>query len=226
MTFQIIEKFVTISGEAPIPGTPVYLIRFAGCNLNCRYCDVPYTDRITVTLSENELYDDILIHLKKYPFLKILLTGGEPLKEERQAALFRVISKLKSSTHVYIETNGSIHIDFFPEYAHFVCDWKTPSSGEEKSFHYENIKTLRPEKDSIKFVVTEKDFEWVKEKIEILQKVNPRLPVYFSPQWGKLNFKDLALFILKNRLPGIMSLQLHKMIWVNEKEGIENGAII
>ena len=226
MIFNVKEKYITLSGEAPVPGTPLYLIRFSGCNLKCMYCDTPFPDQVAFTFRENELYEDILLHLKRYPFLKVLFTGGEPLAGERQVPLLKLIDNLTGKTGVYIETNGSIRISFFPAHAHFICDWKTPSSGYEKSFKKENLESLRPENDCIKFVINNGDFDWVKEKIKIIKKVNPRLPLYFSPQWGKLPYKDLAEFILKNRLPVTMSIQLHKIIWPGEKEGIANGSIL
>lgn len=226
MIFNVKEKYITISGEAPAPGIPVYLIRFSGCNLGCVYCDTPFVEEITYRFTEKEILEDIHQHLAVYPFLKVLFTGGEPLACGRKEALFTLIGNLNGKPEVYIETNGSIKITSFPGHTHFVCDWKTPSSGFGNSFEPENLKNLRPGNDCIKFVLNKDDGDWVKEKIELAKKVNPRLPLYVSPQWGSLSSKDLAEFILKNRLPVIMSVQLHKIIWGREKEGIHNGAII
>jgi 7-carboxy-7-deazaguanine synthase len=226
MIYKIKEKYITISGEAPAPGVPVYLIRFSGCNLGCTYCDTPFVEQVTYRLTEKEILEDIHLHLIHYPFLKILFTGGEPLAGERQESLFTLIQHLKGKPEVFVETNGSIKIKSFPGHTHFVCDWKTPSSGYGNSFEPENLKNLRPWADCIKFVLSKKDFHWVKEKIYLAKKENPGLPLYLSPQWKRLQYKDLAEFILKNKLPVIMSIQLHKIIWGREKEGIHNGTAI
>ncbi|MBN2536501.1 MAG: 4Fe-4S cluster-binding domain-containing protein [Spirochaetales bacterium] len=226
MIFAIKEKYITISGEAPVPGVPVYLLRFSGCNLKCTYCDTPFVEQVTYRFTEKEMLKDIHHHLLHYPFLKLLFTGGEPLACEREDALFSLIHNLKGKPDVYIETNGSIDIPSFPKHTHIVCDWKTPSSGCENSFKPDNLKLLRPGNDCIKFVINKEDFDWVNEKIQMAKKENPGLPLYLSPQWGSLSYKDLAEFILKNRLPAAMSVQLHKIIWGSEKEGIHNGTII
>jgi 7-carboxy-7-deazaguanine synthase len=226
MIFTIKEKYITISGEAPVPGVPVYLVRFSGCNLRCRYCDTPDLDQAAYKLSEKELLDDLLHHWRDYPFMKLLFTGGEPLAGERKEALVTLINKIKGRREIYIETNGSLLIPSFPGNTHIVCDWKTPSSGNGNSFKLENLTHLRPGIDCIKFVLNKEDFPWVKEKIRHTEMVNPQLSLYLSPQWGSLSYRDLAAFILKNRLPVSISIQLHKHIWGNEKEGIRNGTVI
>lgn len=226
MIFNIKEKYITISGEAPASGVPVYLIRFSGCNLECRYCDTEFIEQVIYRFTIKELLEDIHLKCSTYPFLSLLFTGGEPLACERQGSLMTLIRSLEGKVDVYIETNGSIKIISLPGYTHFVCDWKTPSSGCENSFKMENLKILRPRYDCIKFVINKEDFDWVKEKIHLVKEVNPRLPLYLSPQWGSLSYKELAEFILKNRLPVIMSIQLHKIIWGMEKEGIHDGTII
>src|SRR4030042_2813519 len=106
---NIIEKYITISGEAPIIGYPVYLIRFSSCNLNCSYCDTKYKDEINFSFTEDELIDDINNAIKVNPFLNVLLTGGEPLLDEREDKILNIIKKFKK-INFYIETNGSIKI--------------------------------------------------------------------------------------------------------------------
>jgi len=220
--FDIVERFVTISGEAPIAGEPIYLIRFTGCNLDCSYCDTDYKDELNETVSCEELKNDIIEKINEYPELKILFTGGEPLLEERQDELLKIIDELKY-INFYIETNGSIFItDFNLPNCHYIVDWKSPSSGqnEEKDFCIENLKSLRIEEDCIKFVIDSLDCEWLKDVIKIIERVNPFLPLYVSPQWGKINLEDLADFILRNKLPLKLSLQLHKIIWETSKRGV------
>jgi 7-carboxy-7-deazaguanine synthase len=218
--FNIAEKFITISGEAPIIGYPVYLIRFSGCNLNCTYCDTPYKDEINFKLSINELAEDIISQSLQYPDIKVLFTGGEPFLDNRQTGLIEII-KSNENIDFYIETNGSIKLeDFIIPNVFYVADWKTPSSGDPDNFFMDNLKKFRINNDCLKFVVSGTDFDWLKEKIKIIQKINPFLPIYISPQWNKLDLEELAEFILKNRLPVRISIQLHKIIWKNKDRGV------
>ncbi len=219
LLFNIVEKFYTISGEAPIAGAPIYLIRFTGCNLDCSYCDTEYKNEINYTLSFDDLVSDIQKAIDNYPSVSILLTGGEPLLDDRQGAITKLASVL-SQTTFYIETNGAIKInDFTAHNVRYVVDWKTPSSGHGNSFFLNNLDSLRPGIDVIKIVTTLDDLPVVLKNIEIIKKVNPDLDVYLSPQWGKISFAELSSFIIDNKLPVSLSLQLHKIIW-GEQRGV------
>ncbi|HPO48723.1 MAG TPA: radical SAM protein [Spirochaetota bacterium] len=217
---EIVEKFVTISGEAPIIGEPVYLIRFSKCNLRCSYCDTFYKDEVNEKMTISELKEDIIEKTNNFPDLKVLFTGGEPLLGDRRNILFRVIEDLKH-INFYIETNGSIKLDNFSlPNCHFVVDWKSPSSDCDLSFCSENLKDLRIDKDCIKFVISRSDLNWLKGAIEIIGKITPFLPLYVSPQSEKIELYEIANFILKNRYPLKMSLQLHKIIWPGKERGV------
>jgi 7-carboxy-7-deazaguanine synthase len=213
MICTIVEKCITLGGEAPIAGMPIYLVRFSGCNLACTYCDTPELNEVNASLSEDELYEDIAHTIARYPYLKVLFTGGEPLFRGRQAALISIMLRLPTISF-YIETNGSISIENTSlPHCHYVCDIKTPSSGYKDSFLTGNLGKLRAENDCIKFVVDSHDLQWVKKKITDIQKINPLIPIYISPVWGKIEPPSLASFILENRLQASLSLQFHKIIW-------------
>lgn len=217
---DLVEKFITIGGEAPLIGTPIYLIRCSGCNLNCVYCDTPYKDEVNDNFTVKELQDDISAVIKNYPDLKILFTGGEPLFGERQAYLLSIIKEL-DKTDFYIETNGSINIaNFDLPNCYYVVDWKSPSSGENESFCIDNLKKLRIDNDCIKFVAARDDLDWLKEALDLIYKVNPFVPLYISPQWDNLTLKEASEFILNNRLPLKLSFQLHKYIWPDRDRGV------
>ena len=163
--FQLVEKIITLGGEAPLIGMPIYLIRFTGCNLECSYCDTNYKNEINDQFTFKELVDDI------FNKAKVLFTGGEPLLNDRQDELINVISELEN-IDFYIETNGSIKINNFNlTNCYYVIDWKSPSSGNEDSFFIENLHKLRLEKDCIKFVINNYDFNWLKETIKIIRDV-------------------------------------------------------
>jgi len=216
---NIIEKYITISGEAPIIGYPVYLIRFSGCNLNCSYCDTKYKDEINFKFTEDELIDDINNIIKVNPYLNVLLTGGEPLLEERQDKILNIIKKFKK-INFYIETNGSIKIKNFKlNNIFYVIDWKAPSSNNE-NFIIENLRYMRKTNDCIKFVVSKEDLNWLLEKINFLKENFNEIPLFVSGQTGRINLEELSNFIIKNKLPLKLSIQLHKIIWPDRERGV------
>ncbi len=217
---EIVEKFVTISGEAPIIGVPIYLIRLSSCNLDCIYCDTKFNSEVNFKLSINQLDKDINHKLKEYPGLRVLITGGEPLIGERQQKLLSIFSA-NPEIEFYIETNGTVSIENTSfSNVHFVVDWKTPSSGFEEQFVLENLMKLRDSNDCIKFVVAKTDLPWLSEKMELIKRVKPKLPVFISPQWDKISNEEIADYIINNKLNASMSIQLHKIIWGPDAKGV------
>jgi 7-carboxy-7-deazaguanine synthase len=215
----LVEKYITLSGEAPIIGKPVYLVRFSGCNIDCLYCDTPYKNQVNFRITEAELIQDIKKQIREYPALAVLFTGGEPLLPERASAILGIANKL-SPLYFYIETNGTLPLPAKKgKNCHYIVDWKAPSAGAAVPFAEENCRKLNTG-DCIKIVVNKSDLEWVRPIIERIHKINPVLPVFLSPQWGALNLADLAEFILVSRLPVSLSPQLHKLIWGAEKRGV------
>ncbi len=220
ITFKIVERFFTLSGEAPTAGQPMYLIRFSGCNLNCSYCDTSNRNEINEQLTFTQLSDEIAKVQKEYPGAFILFTGGEPLLNERMQAISQLAAK-HCDTLFYVETNGSIFIqDYGKGNLRYVVDWKTTSSGEGESFCTANIKKLRAGLDCIKIVVDKNDLSHVISMIDKIKKYNAGLDIYLSPQTGKIELKDLASFITDNRLDSRLSLQLHKIIWGLDATGV------
>ena len=106
---EIVEKYFTLGGEAPLIGIPVYIIRFTGCNLECNYCDTDYKDEVNFKLNQSDLIDEIKKAHEAYPNAKILFTGGEPLLNSRKKLLYEVMKILKK-INFYIETNGTINL--------------------------------------------------------------------------------------------------------------------
>ena len=218
MNFEICERFMSVSGEAPFAGDPVYIIRFSGCNLNCSYCDTPYREEINEVISFDDLSKIIYSRTKEYPNLKILFTGGEPLLKKRAIGIYELM-KLYPGVIFIIETNGSQKIEFSTDNAVFVCDVKTPSSLAGESFDEKNIDVLKS-KDCIKFVAARDDLPWIFEKIKKIREKNKDVRIYFSPQWGGINPQEIVDFILSNRLDASISIQIHKIIWQADKRGV------
>jgi 7-carboxy-7-deazaguanine synthase len=213
MSIELSETYISIAGEAPIAGEPVFIVRCAGCNLDCSYCDSRFARTSERSVMKEELALEIARTYNSYPGIKVLFTGGEPLLGERQGELMSIVRSLPN-IGFYVETNGSIPIeDLAIPNCSFVADMKTPSSGFADSFIDENLPRLRPDLDCIKIVLDESDFSWVKEKVELIREQNPRLPVYLSAEWERMSLLSLSEFILSNNLPVRISIQLHKMIW-------------
>lgn len=218
--FKLVERYLTLGGEAPITGHPVYIVRFSGCNLHCTYCDSRYHVEENEIFTESDLMALIRKQGERYPGLKILFTGGEPLLNERQDALINLISDTPNMAF-YIETNGSIPLaGRSPSNCHYVADWKAPSSGEGHSFCHENLEQFMVGRDCIKFVVRRPDLPWLLARTQQVEKIKPGLPLYVSPQWGSMELKELADFILRHRLQLNLSLQLHKIIWPPDTRGV------
>ena len=217
---KLVERYLTVGGEAPIAGEPVYIIRFSGCNLNCLYCDTKYNWEENESLSTEELIKAIKEQTSLYSGLKILITGGEPLLGERQEKLLSVIRKIPE-TEFFIETNGSIPVyKSTPSNCHFIADWKSPSSGEGESFFHDNLSRFSESRDCMKFVVSREDLPWLEERVREIKKMLPDLPLYVSPQWEALEFQELAEFIISRKLNLNLSLQIHKIIWPPELRGV------
>lgn len=220
ITFPIVERFFTLSGEAPTAGHPMYLIRFAGCNLNCSYCDTPNRNNTNEYLTFTQLSGELTKVNKEYPGAFVLFTGGEPLLGERMEAISQLAAE-HCDMLFYVETNGSIFIqDYGKGNLRYVADWKTHSSGEGESFCKKNLQKLRAGLDCIKIVVDKNDLSSLKSKIDEIKQNNAGLDIYLSPQTGKIELQDLAAFIIENRLDVRLSLQLHKIIWGIDATGV------
>jgi 7-carboxy-7-deazaguanine synthase len=217
---DICERFVTLSGEAPVPGKPVYLYRFSGCNLNCSWCDTPYHGEVNCSIQVEDVVDDIKKKIDWYPGLSVLFSGGEPLMDNRIFELTRVMRQLPNVSF-FIETNGSIDIrpGRLPN-ASYIIDVKAPSSGQEGSYLEINTSAMRPGMDCVKFVCNSDDFDWLSEKVRAIKRKNPGIACYASPLAHELEPAELAGFILDNQLDISLSLQIHRIIWPDHDRGV------
>lgn len=220
VNFKVIEKFVSINGEGPSCGQLSVFIRFAGCNLNCSYCDtswangeVPYE-----LMSSKEIYQ----YVRDTKYRNITLTGGEPLLQDGIIGLLEVLSKDKE-LHVEIETNGSVLLDKFLNIENppsFTMDYKLPSSNMENRMALENFNYLT-DKDTVKFVSGSiEDLEKAREIINHYSLVD-KTRLFISPVFGELPLDSIVEFMKNNRMNGVnLQLQLHKIIWDPSKRGV------
>jgi len=217
---ELVERFQTIGGEAPLIGTPIYLIRVSNCNLKCIYCDTPYHTEINETISSDKLIKIISSKISTNKKMVILFTGGEPLLAKNRDEILKICTALPE-IKFYFETNGSILIDnFLLPNTHFVTDIKAPSSGMANRFNLQNISTLRANLDCFKLVIGDEDLDWTLKKIDEITAINPKIDIYLSPQEGKTTLQSIANFIIENNLPVQLSLQLHKIIWPDKDRGV------
>ena len=210
---KINEIYASIQGESSHTGLPCVFIRLTGCNLRCSWCDTAYAfyDGKNLTVEET------LQKVETFGLPLVEITGGEPLLQEDVYPLMETL--LKKGYRVMLETSGALPIDKVPEKVIKILDIKCPGSGEEKKNHLENLKFLSPH-DEVKFVLLDRaDYEWSRDMLRKYDMV-PSKQVLFSPVYDKLNLKDLAQWILKDRLAVRLQTQLHKVIWSKDAIGV------
>lgn len=215
ISLGVSELFCSIQGETTFSGFPSFFIRLAGCNLNCAWCDTPCARAAGVPMTAEK----ILRALFKHRFIHhVTLTGGEPLLQEHTPALMHML--MEKGYAVQLETNGSLGLQRVPSAVRKIVDVKTPSSGEEGSFHMKNLGLLGP-RDELKFVIAnEEDYNYSRRFVKkFLEKSG--VTVNFSPVLGLLPPARLAELILRDRLSVRLNVQIHKLIWpAGEPKGL------
>lgn len=221
MKFKVVEKFVSINGEGTLAGQLAIFIRFAGCNLNCSYCDTTWANELDVSyelMTSNEIYK----YIKSTGVRNITLTGGEPLLQEGIIELLKVLSNDKE-LHVEIETNGSISLNKFLDIENppsFTMDYKLSSSNMEDKMLVDNFNYLST-KDTVKFVSgSMEDLQKAKYIIDTYNLVD-KTNIFISPVFGKINMDKIVEFMKFNNLNGVnLQVQLHKIIWNPNDRGV------
>jgi 7-carboxy-7-deazaguanine synthase len=210
---RITEIYPTIHGESQYVGLPCTLVRTTGCDLRCRYCDTTYA---FVGGREMSL-EEIVAEVQRFGLRFVLLTGGEPMLHAEIAALAQGL--LDGGFKVAIETSGAHPVDRLPPEVLRIFDVKTPSSGESHRTQWKAFEGLRP-CDAVKFVVgSEHDYRWSVEQMTRLRLVG-RTEVLFSPVHDQLDPRDLVAWVVRDRLPVRVNLQVHKYIWGPKAKGV------
>lgn len=218
--FNIAEKFISINGEGKSCGQLAVFIRFAGCNLDCSYCDTDWArdpKSYTEQMNANKIYD----YIKHTKISNVTLTGGEPLLQGNIEELLDILSD-DSDLNIEIETNGSVALDRFlnADNICFTMDYKLPYSGMEDKMLVNNLEYLT-RKDVVKFVVSDKN-DLIRAN-EIINKYNliDKTNVYFSPVFGNIDPEDIVSYMKDNKLNGVnLQVQLHKIIWEPDERGV------
>lgn len=207
-TLRLTEVFLSLQGETSRAGLPTVFIRLTGCPLRCRWCDTTYSFQGGETVTLNS----ILTRVAEQGVSTVCVTGGEPLAQKNCPALLAALCDAGYS--VSLETSGALDISAVDPRVSRIVDIKPPESGEEARNRWENIAHLTPH-DEIKFVLANRaDYEWAREVIRS-QGLAQVCPVLFSPVQAELPPAQLAEWILADRLPVRMQVQLHKLLWGN-----------
>lgn len=213
-TFLVSETILSIQGESSRAGLPCVLVRLAGCNLNCSWCDTPHAQ--APDAGDEMTQEDILAKVRDFHCPRVELTGGEPLLQDGAAELLRALCDAGYET--LLETNGSLDISNVDERVRRIVDVKCPSSGHVEANLWENLGRLT-ERDEVKFVIADRnDYEFAK-KVLNEYSLADTCAVFFSPVWEKLSASTLAEWILADRLDVRLGMQLHKIIWPKEDRG-------
>ena len=207
---RISEVFYSLQGESRTVGWPTVFIRLTGCPLRCHYCDTEYAFQGGEWMSLAE----ILVQTADFHPHYVTVTGGEPLAQKNCLPLLEQLCN--AGYAVSLETSGALDIAGVDPRVSIVMDLKTPSSGEESKNHYPNIAKLKL-LDQIKFVLGDRaDYDWACAKLNEYDLVQ-RAEVLFSPVQTALSATELADWILADRLQVRMQIQLHKLLWKEEK---------
>ena len=207
-TLNITEIFYSLQGEAKEVGIPTVFVRLTGCPLRCNYCDTAYAFKGNNPLS----IESIMEQVAKYNTRYVCVTGGEPMAQSNCLILLDTL--IEAGYKVSMETSGSIDISPVNKKVSVVMDLKTPSSTEQSQNRYENIALLE-RKDQLKFVIASRpDFDWC---CSILEDYDVLSDVLFSPVYESLKPVDLADWILEKQLNVRLQVQLHKLLWGDQK---------
>lgn len=206
-SLRITEIFYSLQGEANTVGLPTTFVRLTGCPLRCGYCDSEYA----FFGGEKLLLSDIAHKVQELGGHYVCVTGGEPLAQPNCLPLLSMLCDAGSS--VSLETSGAMDISDVDPRVNIVMDLKTPASGEANKNMYDNIFHLKPS-DQVKFVICDHaDYQWAKFKLDEYDLLNRLSDVLFSPSFSQVNAKDLADWILTDKLPVRFQMQLHKQLW-------------
>jgi 7-carboxy-7-deazaguanine synthase len=238
---QITEIFRSIQGESTYAGLPCIFVRLTGCNLRCTWCDTAYAfhggtkmsiDDVVgrvqeLSSSESSDYDsDIKVPAQAEPPISLVeLTGGEPLLQPDAVGLAQRL--MAENYTVLVETSGERFVGILPQQVVKIMDVKCPDSGEGGTFLLENLEAIDT-KDEVKFVIgSRRDYEFARDFSATHQLARRVRQVLFSPvfpdpngSWSGLDAQILAGWILADRLPVRLGLQLHKFIWHPSTRGV------
>ena len=208
------EIFYSVQGESTYAGRPCVFVRLTACDLRCSWCDTPYAFHE----GSKRPLDEILAEVDRFDCPLVEVTGGEPLLQEDVYPLMQGL--LDRGKTVLLETGGHRSTERVPAAVVTIVDVKCPASGEAARMDWSNLDRLRPH-DEVKFVVNDRaDYEYARSVIERYDLSRRASAIHLSPVHGVLNPRELSEWVLADRLPARVQLQLHKYIWDAHTRGV------
>ena len=208
------EIFYSVQGESTYAGRPCVFVRLTACDLRCSWCDTPYAFHE----GSKRPIADVLDEVERFDCPLVEVTGGEPLLQEYVYPLMQQL--IDRGKTVLLETGGHRSTARVPEPVVTILDVKCPGSGEAARTDWGNLGRLRPH-DEVKFVIKDRaDYEYARENISRHDLAARVAAIHMSPVHGVLDPKTLSEWVLSDRLPVRVQLQLHKYIWSPETRGV------
>ena len=210
MSLRITEIFLSLQGETSFTGLPTVFVRLTGCPLRCGYCDTAYAFSGGNVMD----LDDVLARVRDHGVKHVTVTGGEPLAQPACVALLGRLCD--ESFSVSLETSGALDVSAVDPRVHKILDIKTPGSGECARNLWSNL-AYCGRNDQVKFVICDRnDYLWARLKCDELRLGERFGEVLFSPCAGSLAPRELADWIVADRAPVRLQIQLHKLLWGDE----------
>jgi len=208
------EIFYSIQGESTRAGRPCVFVRLTGCDLRCSWCDTAYAFHE----GHKQSVDEVVAAVERHGCPLVEITGGEPLLQEDVYDLMNRL--LEAGRTVMLETGGHRPIDRVPAAVVKIVDVKCPGSDEARKTCWENLERLAPH-DEVKFVIRDRtDYEFARDVVARYQLDDRCAAVLLSPVHGELDPKTLSEWVLSDRMPARLQLQLHKYIWSPSTRGV------
>src|SRR6185436_7219918 len=208
------EIFHSIQGESTRAGRPCVFVRLTACDLRCTWCDTPYAFHEGRSMT----VEDVVRTVDQYGCPLVEITGGEPLLQDE---VYPLMERLHASGHtVMLETGGHRPIDRVPADVVKIVDVKCPGSGEAGRNEWSNLDRLAAH-DEVKFVIQDRaDYEFARDVIARYDLPARCAAVLLSPVHGVLDGRTLSEWMLGDRVPARLQLQLHKYIWHPDTRGV------